>query len=623
MYIVQNYKEIWKSTDCGDNWSLFKNFSKSANNIVISITDTSIIYCGADDTFYKSINSGADWFKVIETNETFFPITIVNPYNKNSLFLQYHQIYKSINGGKTATPILNQSINTFALNPKDTLTLYASHGDPVFTPEGGIIKTTDGGENWFSVVNGIPGSYVTANKIAINPQNPEELYAAIGDLGVFKTINGGENWSLSRLSNAQVFNIFIDESFPAGTLISSQYGWGLMKTTDNGKTWHQPEFDTEFQQLVIYDMTFKPNDKQIGYCGAKFGLYKTIDGGETWNLYTNQLDLVYEIAYHPLNSFVVFASGGHTIPPSFGKLYKSDDSGENWEMVLETMQDGVISFVFHHSDPNIIYAQFGAGIRKSIDGGQTWVEKNEGLLGNGYTFDGVLSLEMSKSNPNILYCSQDSQQGGLFVSRNAGENWEQIDSVLFEYTDYVRPSSILLDETNNDRIYVGLLDGGQPQTSTFHNGGLFLTEDAGKHWRKIYDGQVNVVKSDNSTPKNIYFGTKFGIMTIVDTFQVTDVEENITTISTEFKLYQNYPNPFNPSTTISYSIPGNVKSETANVKLDVYDILGNKVATLVNKLQTEGNYKIKFDASNFASGIYLYKLNYGSFMQTKKMLLIK
>jgi len=98
-------------------------------------------------------------------------------------------------------------------------------------------------------------------------------------------------------------------------------------------------------------------------------------------------------------------------------------------------------------------------------------------------------------------------------------------------------------------------------------------------------------------------------------------EEKI--VVSEFKLYQNYPNPFNPSTTISYSIPGNVKSETANVKLDVYDILGNKVATLVNKLQTEGNYKIKFDASNFASGIYLYKLNYGSFMQTKKMLLIK
>jgi len=91
----------------------------------------------------------------------------------------------------------------------------------------------------------------------------------------------------------------------------------------------------------------------------------------------------------------------------------------------------------------------------------------------------------------------------------------------------------------------------------------------------------------------------------------------------EYKLEQNYPNPFNPSTTISYSIPNNVKSETSNVKLVVYDILGNEVATLVNERQKTGNYEVKFNASNLASGIYLYKLQSGSFVQTRKLMLLK
>ncbi|PIQ08839.1 MAG: hypothetical protein COW71_09685 [Ignavibacteriales bacterium CG18_big_fil_WC_8_21_14_2_50_31_20] len=90
-----------------------------------------------------------------------------------------------------------------------------------------------------------------------------------------------------------------------------------------------------------------------------------------------------------------------------------------------------------------------------------------------------------------------------------------------------------------------------------------------------------------------------------------------------YKLEQNYPNPFNPTTTIKYSIPNNVKGETSNVKLIVYDILGSEVATLVNEKKSAGNYEVKFDASNLVSGVYLYKLQSGSFVQTKKLLLMK
>ena len=86
----------------------------------------------------------------------------------------------------------------------------------------------------------------------------------------------------------------------------------------------------------------------------------------------------------------------------------------------------------------------------------------------------------------------------------------------------------------------------------------------------------------------------------------------------EYSLSSNYPNPFNPSTTINYQIPNN-----NYVTLKIYDMLGNVVKTLIAGYKTQGNYSIKFDASNLASGMYFYQLKAGSFISTKKMLLLK
>ncbi len=86
----------------------------------------------------------------------------------------------------------------------------------------------------------------------------------------------------------------------------------------------------------------------------------------------------------------------------------------------------------------------------------------------------------------------------------------------------------------------------------------------------------------------------------------------------EFALDQNYPNPFNPSTKINYSI-----KEKSNVELKIFDLLGSEIATLVNEEKSPGNYEVFFDASKSSSGVYLYTIKAGSFVQTRKMLLMK
>jgi hypothetical protein len=98
------------------------------------------------------------------------------------------------------------------------------------------------------------------------------------------------------------------------------------------------------------------------------------------------------------------------------------------------------------------------------------------------------------------------------------------------------------------------------------------------------------------------------------------------TAPTEYKLEQNYPNPFNPATKIRFTIP-NVETRHASslqtVSLKVFDILGNEVTTLINEPKETGYYEVEFNASSFASGVYIYRLSVGKFVSTKKMVLLK
>lgn len=130
-----------------------------------------------------------------------------------------------------------------------------------------------------------------------------------------------------------------------------------------------------------------------------------------------------------------------------------------------------------------------------------------------------------------------------------------------------------------------------------------------------------------------WYGDKYGTFQFFDSFgnsyeysgseiniyysTITDVEEK-DFIILDFALSQNYPNPFNPSTTIEYSIPND-----GFVKLKVYDVLGKEVASLVDKEQAMGNYKIEFNASSLTSGVYFYRLQSGSFIKTKKLILLR
>ena len=119
------------------------------------------------------------------------------------------------------------------------------------------------------------------------------------------------------------------------------------------------------------------------------------------------------------------------------------------------------------------------------------------------------------------------------------------------------------------------------------------------------------------------YGTPFDCGTAIDdftfvSFGTTTTAEEETSLPAEYSLSQNYPNPFNPSTTIHYELP-----TRSHVVLKVFNVLGQEVTTLVDEAKLAGRHQVRWDADGFSSGVFLYRLQAGEFVETKKLILLK
>ncbi|HEX9152291.1 MAG TPA: T9SS type A sorting domain-containing protein, partial [Flavobacterium sp.] len=152
------------------------------------------------------------------------------------------------------------------------------------------------------------------------------------------------------------------------------------------------------------------------------------------------------------------------------------------------------------------------------------------------------------------------------------------------------------------------------------DGMIFKTGNGGINW-----SSGGLSGTGNSLNSASYLGTDSIIIagnggTILGSFStVVGVKNgNNNLVGSDYHLLQNYPNPFNPATTIKFQVPN-----SSLVKITVFDILGKEVSTLVNEQMTPGVYNINWDAANYPSGVYYYRLQAGDFSETKKMVLLK
>jgi Secretion system C-terminal sorting domain len=244
---------------------------------------------------------------------------------------------------------------------------------------------------------------------------------------------------------------------------------------------------------------------------------------------------------------------------------------------------------------NIAAGVYGAGLFLSTNNGTNWSSISRDITPNAFLVSGG----------NLF-----AGDGGVFVSTDNGSSWSSVDSLLTN--NYVSSLAI-----NGGYLFIGTVGSYNgfgtlsPTNNAFEsNSGIYASSSLNK--ANLAVGRRNgTAPEDNSNWTGSVWRRPLSEM-------ITSVKDRGGVAPGGFSLFQNYPNPFNPATTICYEVPTN-----GIVVLGVFDVLGREVETLVNSSKQPGQYQVKFDGSNLASGMYFCRLQAGQYTQTRKMLLVK
>jgi choice-of-anchor A domain-containing protein/uncharacterized repeat protein (TIGR01451 family) len=350
---------------------------------------------------------------------------------------------------------------------------------------------------------------------------------------------------------------------------SGTMGGKIYKSTDGGLNWTR--INSNMNVGWIWSLVFHNN---ILFAATEAGVYKF--NGSTWSL-TSLKDI---------DVRTIVSDGTLLVAGTWGSgVYSSSDNGTTWNQMNEDLTNTAIQALAFDKSGNLFAGTAGSGLFKIFSGESKWYHYD---LGNNVIW------ALGSSN-GTLFAS--TYGGGLYVSNDEGSNWSK--SALGQNYIYSFASD------NNNNVY-----------ASSWTSGVFSTSDQGSSWNSIGMGGFGVSSIISSpSEKELYAGTREGKIYKIS-FDVTGAEEE--TIPTEFKLEQNYPNPFNPSTTIEFALP-----KSGRYSLKIYNILGQEVATLLNREVSAGTHKVNFNAARFASGVYIYRLTGADVNLVKKMMFIK
>jgi hypothetical protein len=380
------------------------------------------------------------------------------------------------------------------------------------------------------------------------------------------------NWPASN----SFFNLCISKNKVFARIWDSFNGGRMFLTTDDGTKWTQiGSADSSIDILSIIML-----DSGI-LAGTWNGFIQSTDDGTTWNAVT-PTGIPADTAIWSIAMINTTLFAGTT-----GDIYKSSDNGNIWTDISSEIPVDVRITSIVASGDTIFAGSASNGVFKSTNSGTSWTAINSGLTDTHISQLVVLDTKLFAVTLT-----------GVFISDNSGTSWAADTSVLKNVNCFVAV---------NDQLIAGTDDNG-----------AYLSVDNGVTWTSFSSGiPANTrIWSLAVSSDSIFAGTSSGIWVTGSPTEVK-VEREIS-VPLTFTLKQNYPNPFNPSTIIKYQIP-----KDGLVTLKVYDVLGEEVKTLVNEYKNIGRYEVKFDASELASGMYIYQLKSGEFISSKKMMVIK
>jgi len=358
----------------------------------------------------------------------------------------------------------------------------------------------------------------------------------------------------------------------SGSNLFAAAGGGVFRSTDNGANWVAADSGLSNADVVCLTI----NGSRL-FAGALVnGIFVSTDNGATWTVADSGLAAAAVISLGISGSNLLAGADGQGI-------FLSTNDGTSWT------QTGVTNaqvYAFATISSNLFAATAGNGVLLSTDSGTTWTPLNSSP-------DGANTLVALGTN---LFLGTDL--GGIFASTNHGVNWVPLMSPGLANTNV----NVLV--ANGANLFAGTDDG------------VFLLKDTIWTQTGLPSISVRALIIDDT---NMFAGTYgHGVYRRPLSEMITSIKQPSSQLPESFALYQNYPNPFNPSSVISYQLATN-----GLVTLKVFDVLGREVETLVDERQSAGGYSVKFNGTNLPSGVYFYRLQVGTYHDTKKLLLLK
>jgi photosystem II stability/assembly factor-like uncharacterized protein len=661
---------ILKTEDGGYHWIVKHQQNEVWYNEIQALND-SVVFLTSDVKIIKTINGGSDWIDISPQ--------ISNGYFRSARFQDQDKgivsgtvddsgqshgfISRTYNGGSAwETEVLTEFSEIYDLQFNSDAVGYflATKWEEVL--ESFFCRTVNMGQTW---------EVIYRNNFRIDSyffSGQQNLYLSMFDTlnnnNLLSSSDGGKNWEMIiSLVNWQIPYVILN-SENKGLIICNLSGWMregsnflILTNRLNDEKWLTRRFSYPLNDVFFFDQDrgFMVGGYQIFHGPTGGDIFSTNDGGVTWAPDTNIPGWIGSCEF-------ANESVGYLMTRDWPWLIsKSTDSGLNWNVVYENNYDSS-GFDFYGTDMFLSSEQSvwiagsfwaqdsgGAGIFNSTDGGLTWD-----------LYWTYLNTELSAYNLTSLHIIDKV----IWSVGNAGLIAKLIDKNSFQIINY--PTDLPLNEIFFSDLKHGWIAGGYGYWEDFQPL-LLKSNDGGKNWIEQEDfpylineiffrdtlkgwavgvdrNQEGIILATNNggiswflqadqlpAPLNaIHFVGDYG-WAVGELGQVLKTEnggaswiddKNQSVYASTYLLGQNYPNPFNPKTIINFELP------IANyVELTIYNMLGEKVATLISGKQPAGNHQVEWDASGFASGVYFYRLSAEgkgqSFVQTRKLVLLK
>jgi photosystem II stability/assembly factor-like uncharacterized protein len=535
-YVGQVDGGVWKSDDYGRTWRpIFDHEpTQSIGAIAVAPSDPNVIYVASGeglqrpdlsvgDGIYKSTDAGKTWTHLGLRDGQQIPALAVDPHDPNRVFAavlghpygpnEQRGVFRSTDGGQTWQKVLYKDENTGAsdieMDPSNPDVLYAGLWEARQGPwedrngyggtEGGLFKSTDGGDTWTKLTKGLPEDVVQIY-IAIAPSEPSRLYANVATthgLGIYRSDDGGESWTRAtddarpaeRIGGGDLPVPKVDPKNPDVVYSTSIVAW---RSRDGGKTWigfrGAPGGD-DYQNIWI-----NPNNPNIILLVSDQGAIVSVNDGVTWSSWYNQptAQLYHAIAS---NGFPYRVCAGQQESGSVCISSRGNDGAitfRDWHPV------GIIEYGYAAPDPLHPEIVYGAG-RSSVSRfdwrtGQVQDVTPIALRSNKYRTDRTEPVIFSPVDPHTMYYAANV----IFRTTDGGHKWETISPDLSRPHPEI-PASLgtLADKDPYAHKVRGVVYSLGPSFKTVNtlwagtdDGFIWVTRDAGKNWKNVTPPEV-------------------------------------------------------------------------------------------------------------------------------------